>query len=182
MSSASLYHLFYAAFDQQKILNHLKSIINYEVIKERNLQFKCLGEGRCFKTYAYRNYGYQIDYALLVEKKLLHPKSPFQEKSFSQREKWLKGMRLLSLESQNRPLIPPMEILECNQKIVIIQPLGEIIPHAESHEKYSEIELFLKWLTQKGYTLKDTIQLAQFKNEVFIHDFSDLTEELPSIF
>ncbi|MDD9950778.1 MAG: hypothetical protein OXT67_04345 [Zetaproteobacteria bacterium] len=175
MASANLYHLFYMLFDQQKIYNCLENMEKKPSISSAFVPLRTLGEGSCFVAYEYPHYGYPMDYAVLVEKTGVWVDQPFYRRFFSRRSQWIDALNTLGAHSLSLPLIPPLVAFEYLDKAVLVLPKGLCLRLDLCHDAQQLLRETLIKLRAYGFVMKDKIQIARFENEIFIHDFSDLS-------
>lgn len=121
----------------------------------------------------------QIDYSLSI------PKPSFLDRSGDEGRKWLEALVALRREARRRLfeplLIPPMQI--STKPAAIIMPVGRVIGVVPLEQlDQNRVASTMALLDYLNLELDDRLQIAEWRGQTFIYDWSDLRAKRPQPF
>ena len=121
----------------------------------------------------------QIDYSLSI------PKPSFLDRSGDEGRKWLEALVALRREARRRLfeplLIPPMQI--STKPAAIIMPVGRVIGVVPVEQlDQNRVASTMALLDYLNLELDDRLQIAEWRGQMFIYDWSDLRAKRPQSF
>ena len=145
---------------------------NYPSRKGLPAGWRALGEG-ADQSAVGRTCG-QVEYSLSI------PKASFLERRGDEGRRWLGALDRLRREARRRvfdgctqTLVPPMQIII--KPVGVIMPIGRLIS-ALSPDFAAQLAATRALLVDLGLELADSPQLAVWREQPFIYDWSDLQE------